>query len=50
MLTIIFDKTVDTLELISMKTNIGYKELNVIGMLAWIGITAALIYKAFIRK
>ena len=47
MLEKIFDKTVDTLETISKKTNIGYKELNVIGMLTWIGITAALIYKVF---
>ena len=47
MLEKIFDKTVDTLEIISKKTGIGYKELNVLGMITWIGITAALIYKAF---
>ena len=50
MLEKIFDKTVDLIESISRKTNIGYKELNVLGMFACLGITAALAYKAFHKK
>ena len=50
MLEKIFDKTVDLIESISRKTNIGYKELNVLGMFAYLGVTAALAYKAFHKK
>ncbi len=50
MLEIIFDSTVDLLEAVSEKTGIGYKELNVIGLFAVIGIITALSVKAFTKK
>ena len=50
MLEKIFDKTVDGLELISEKAGVGYKELNVLGLISWMGITAVLAYKAYHKK
>lgn len=43
----IFDATVEGLEFLAKKTNLSYKQINVYGMLGWIGLTAYLTYKAY---
>ncbi|MDZ7762897.1 MAG: hypothetical protein U5K00_00510 [Melioribacteraceae bacterium] len=43
----IFDAVVDGLEFVADTTNLSYKQINVYGMLGWIGLTAYLTYKAY---